>query len=191
MRLALTFSLWSPNIDQWIWMGVWFFAHYVLDSHCFIFLQNNEAKCTKNQEIEVNWQKWTKFSQNKFYDTNSDVYTVSCADGPLISKEHRTWNITIPMHFHYQKDYVQLKLSQTSILMKLSSKQTFKFSLNFLTFPMGCHLKTNGHIEICHSISEKFSSLAHIWHSLMIESLLAEKVSWKLASNFWEKSQWP
>ena len=57
-------------------MVVWFFVHYVLDSQFFSFLQNNEAKCPTNQEIEANWLEWTKFFLNRFSDTNSVAYTV-------------------------------------------------------------------------------------------------------------------
>ena len=58
MRLTLTFSVWSLNVDQWKWIVVWFFAYNVLDSQIFSFLQNNEAKCLRNQDIEANWLEW-------------------------------------------------------------------------------------------------------------------------------------
>ena len=58
---------------------VWFFAYNVLDSQIFSFLQNNEAKCLRNQGIEANWLEWTKFLLNRFFDTNSVTYMVKLA----------------------------------------------------------------------------------------------------------------
>ena len=85
--------------------------------------------------------------------------------------------MTVPVHFNHQQDYILLfKLSRTSILMELSSKQIFNFSLNFLTLPIRVHLKKSGHIEIWHSISEKFSSLNHILHSPIMEPLQTENI---------------